>query len=82
MTSILAKHQQKRYKAFTGELTVPVYQRFYQFVPVKLVIVVGIVHFEIMELELLLRHFARIDGNVHVFLNMSARGRLYTTIFY
>ena len=45
-------------------------ERFDEFTAIKFVVAIGIVHFEIMELELLLRHVARVDRHVHVFLHM------------
>lgn len=60
-------------KHFTSKLTMPMYQRFYQFIPIKLIIVVSIVHFKIMKLQLLFRHFARINRNFHVLLNMAEK---------
>lgn len=49
----------------------PVNQRFYKLVTIQFVIVVSIVHFEIMKLEFLLRHFAGINWHFHVLLDMT-----------
>jgi hypothetical protein len=52
-------------------LTVPVNQTFDQLTAVQFVVVVSVVHFEIMELQLLLGHFARIDRHLHVLSNVT-----------
>lgn len=41
----------------------PMDQRFDQLASVQFVIVVGVVHFKIVELKLLLGHFARVNGH-------------------
>lgn len=52
-------------------LTVPVDKRLDQLATIQFVVVVWIVHFEVVELQFRLRHFARIDGNLHVLLNVT-----------
>lgn len=52
-------------------LTVPVDQRFDQFTAIQFVVVVRIMHFKVMELQLSLGHFARIDGHLHVLLDVT-----------
>jgi hypothetical protein len=48
-------------------------QRFDQLATIQFVVVVGVVHFEVVELQLLLRHFARIDvGHLHMLGNVVA----------
>lgn len=54
-------------------ITVPMYQALDELTPVQLVVVVGVVHLEVVELELLLRHLARVNRNVHVLLDVTAR---------
>lgn len=49
----------------------PMDQRFDQFATVQFVVVVGIVHFEVVELQFLFTHFTCIDWNFHMFLDMS-----------
>lgn len=49
---------------------VPMDQGLDQLTPVQLVIVVSVVHLEIMKLELLFRHAARVDGDIHVLLHV------------
>jgi hypothetical protein len=51
-------------------LTMPVNQRLDQLAAVELVVVVSVVHFEVVELQLLISHLAGIDRNVHVLRNM------------
>lgn len=50
----------------------PVNQRFDQLTAVQLVIVVGIVHLEVVELQLLLGHLARIERHIQMLGNMPA----------
>lgn len=45
-------------------------QRLDEFTSVQFVVVVSVVHFEVVELEFLVGHFACINWNVHVFGNM------------
>lgn len=49
-----------------AQLTVPMDQGLDQLASVQLVVVVGIVHLEIVELKLLVGHLAGVDGNFHV----------------
>lgn len=49
---------------------VPMDQRFDQLAPIQLVVVVGVVHLEVVELQFLFAHFARIDRDVHVLSNV------------
>lgn len=49
---------------------VPMDQRFDQLAPIQLVVVVGVVHLEVVELQFLFTHFARIDRDVHVLSNV------------
>lgn len=49
----------------------PVNQRLDQFTTVQLVVVVSVVHLEVMELQLLVRHLAGVDWNVHVLSNVT-----------
>ncbi len=48
----------------------PVDERLDEFTAVEFVVAIGVVHFEVVELELLLRHVAGVDRDVHVFLHM------------
>lgn len=50
-------------------------QRLDQLVAVQFVIIICVVHFEIMKLELLLGHFARINRYLHMLLNMTKNGK-------
>lgn len=45
-------------------------ERLDQFASVQFVVVVRVVHFEVMELQLLLAHLARINGHLGVFLDV------------
>jgi hypothetical protein len=48
-------------------------QRFDQLAPVQLVVIIGIVHLEVVELQLLLGHFARINvRHLHMLGNVVA----------
>lgn len=47
-------------------LTVPVDQGLDQLAAVQLVVVVGVVHLEVVELQLLLGHFAGVQRHLHV----------------
>lgn len=47
------------------------YQRFDQFAAVQFVVIVRIVHFKVMELKFLFRHFARVHRDLHVFHDVS-----------
>jgi len=49
---------------------VPVDQGLDQLTPVQLVVVVSVVHLEIMKLEFLFRHVARVYGDIHVLLHV------------
>ena len=46
-------------------------ERFDKFTAVEFVVAIGIMHFEVVELELLLRHVTCIDGHIHVLFHMS-----------
>lgn len=46
-------------------------QRLDQFAAVQLVVVVRVVHLEVVELQLSLGHLARIDGHLHVLLDVT-----------
>ncbi len=48
----------------------PMNKRFDEFTAVELVIAVGIVHLEVVELQLLLGHVRRVDWYVHVFFHV------------
>lgn len=48
----------------------PMDQRLDQLASVQLVVVVGIVHFEVVELQFLFAHFARINRHVHMLSNV------------
>ncbi len=50
--------------------TVPVDKRLNKFTTVELVVAVGVMHLEVVELQLLLGHVRRIDRNVHVFFHV------------
>lgn len=58
----------------------PVNERFNQFASIKLIVVVGVVHFKIVELKLLIRHLAGVDGNVHVLGDVTKK--INTITFY
>lgn len=45
-------------------------QRLDQLASVQLVVVVRVVHLEVVELQLLFAHFARVDRHVHVLGNV------------
>lgn len=47
-------------------LTVPMDQRLDQLTAVQFVIVIGVVHLEVVELQLLLGHFAGVQRHFHV----------------
>lgn len=49
---------------------VPVDQGLDQFASVQFVVVVRVVHFEVVELQLLFAHFARVDRHLHVLGNV------------
>lgn len=44
---------------------------FDQFAAVQFVVAVVVVHFEVMELQFLIAHIARVNWNVHVLGNVS-----------
>ena len=48
----------------------PVDERLDQLAAVQLVVAVGVVHLEVVELKLLLGHGRRVDGHVHVLLHV------------
>lgn len=48
----------------------PVDERLDELTAVQLVVPVGVVHLEVVELELLLRHVAGVDRHVHVLLHV------------
>lgn len=48
----------------------PMDQRLDQLASVQLVVVVRVVHLEVVELQLLFAHFARVDRHVHVLGNV------------
>ena len=52
--------------------TVPVNERLDELASVELVVPVRVVHLEVVELQLLLRHVARVDRHLHVLLHMPA----------
>ena len=45
---------------------------FDEFTAVQFVVAVGVVHLEVVELELLLRHVACVDRHIHVLLHVPA----------
>ena len=53
----------------------PMDERLDEFAAVQLVVAVGVVHLEVVKLELLLRHVGGVDRNVHVLLHVPARKR-------
>jgi hypothetical protein len=54
-------------------LTVPMDQRLDKLTSVELVVTVGVVHLEVVELQLLLGHVRRVDRNIHVFFHVSRK---------
>ena len=56
-------------------VTVPMDERLDELAAVQLVVAVGVVHLEVVKLELLLRHVGGVDRNVHVLLHVPARKR-------
>lgn len=46
-------------------------KRLDQLASIQFVVVIGIVHFEIMELKFLITHFASVYGNIHVLSNVT-----------
>ena len=50
--------------------TVPVDEGLDELAAVQLVVAVGVVHLEVVELKLLLRHRRRVDRHVHVLLHV------------
>lgn len=50
--------------------TVPMNKRLYQLATVQLIVIVRVVHFEIMELQLLIRHLAGVYGDVGMLRDM------------
>lgn len=58
------------YKAATDDHTVPVDEGLDQFAAIQLVVVVSVVHLEVVELKLLLRHLAGIHGDPHMLTNV------------
>ncbi len=55
----------------------PVNERLDEFASVELVVAVCVVHLEVVELQLLLRHVGRVDWNVHVFLHVPRSNSFY-----
>ena len=49
----------------------PVNKRLDKFTAVKFVVIVSIVHFEVMKLKLLLRHFGRVNRNSNMLSNVT-----------
>lgn len=47
-------------------------ERLDQFASIQFVVIIGIMHLKVMELQFLLRHLARVDRNVHMFGDMPA----------
>ena len=50
--------------------TVPVNEGLDELASVELVVAVSVVHLEVVELQLLLRHVRRVDGDVHVLFHV------------
>lgn len=46
-------------------------KRLDQLASIQFVVVIGIVHFEIMELKFLITHFASVDGDIHMLSNVA-----------
>lgn len=51
-------------------ITVPMDERLDELATVELIVAVGVVHFEVVELKLLLGHIRRVDRDVHVLLHV------------
>ena len=61
--------EKKKSKIPFSFLTVPVDEGLDELAAVQLVVAVGVVHFEVVKLQLLLGHVARVNGDLHVFLH-------------
>jgi hypothetical protein len=70
---LLSNNKRVRQNLFT----VPVNERLDEFASVELVVAVCVVHLEVVELQLLLRHVGRVDWNVHVFLHVPRSNSFY-----
>jgi hypothetical protein len=53
----------------------PVNEGLDELTTVQFIIIIRIVHLEVVKLELLLRHLRRVDGNVHMVLDMPGSGK-------
>lgn len=47
-------------------------ERFYELAAIEFVVTIGVMHLEVMELELGLTHFTRIDGHFGMFSDVPA----------
>ena len=52
----------------------PMLERCHQLEPIQLVVAVGVVHFEVVELQLLLRHLGGVDRRAQVLLYVAGKG--------
>lgn len=50
-------------------------QGFDQFTAIQFIVIVGVVHFEVVELQLLFAHFARVDRHLQVLGDVSGNAR-------
>ena len=51
-------------------LTMPVYKTLDQLTTIQLVVAISVVHLEVVELQLLVRHLGGVHGHIQVFLHV------------
>jgi len=54
----------------TGVVSMPVYETLDQLAPIQLVVPISVVHLEVVELQLLVRHLGGVHGHIQVLLHV------------